>query len=217
MGRKRIYDGPCSVEGCERDAEARGWCRMHYRKAWKHGDPTYVGTKGRPKTPKVRLERVIPVCDVGGCTELALDRPNAKYCGPHHDIAVRTKARPRTTWKPTDEERFWAKVAKLGEENCWLWYGRLVQKEGATTKPYGKFNFGGRSMSVHRYSYEIANNVKLESHTPIHHTCGETLCVNPAHLQATTPHENTAEMLHRRWYEERIAELEAKLAACTCG
>lgn len=31
-------------------------------------------------------------------------------------------------------------------------------------------------------------------------------------VQATTPHENTAEMLERRWYQARIAELEARVA-----
>lgn len=29
----------CSVEGCEREARARGWCMKHYHRWWKHGDP----------------------------------------------------------------------------------------------------------------------------------------------------------------------------------
>lgn len=225
MGRKKLYeDGQlCSVEDCEREANARGWCRMHYSRAWKYGTPTEVRAKGRkpligpkkPRTPKEKVPRVLPTCAVGGCTELAIDRPNAIYCAPHHDISVRTKNRPRTVWKKTDDERFWDYVAKTESENeCWIWVGRARKKKKGT---YGQFNYQGRSIASHRYSYQQATGIELDSHTPVHHKCSNSLCVNPVHLQAITPQENTAEMLERRWYKARIAELEAKLAACTCG
>lgn len=29
----------CSIAGCEREAVARGWCRRHYRRWHRHGDP----------------------------------------------------------------------------------------------------------------------------------------------------------------------------------
>lgn len=29
----------CSVEGCDRDAERRGFCKAHYARVLKHGDP----------------------------------------------------------------------------------------------------------------------------------------------------------------------------------
>ncbi|MBH5146058.1 HNH endonuclease [Rhodococcus erythropolis] len=45
-----------------------------------------------------------------------------------------------------------------------------------------------------------------------HHTCANRACVNPDHLQPVTAAENTAEMLERRAYRARIAELERKLA-----
>jgi hypothetical protein len=38
-------------------------------------------------------------------------------------------------------------------------------------------------------------------------------CVNPAHLQAVTQQENAAEMLERKAYLARIAELEAEVLA----
>ncbi len=29
----------CSVEGCDSRAVARGWCKLHYSRVRKHGDP----------------------------------------------------------------------------------------------------------------------------------------------------------------------------------
>src|SRR5690625_7491880 len=31
--------GVCEVEGCERPHEARGWCKAHYERWRKYGDP----------------------------------------------------------------------------------------------------------------------------------------------------------------------------------
>lgn len=45
-----------------------------------------------------------------------------------------------------------------------------------------------------------------------HHTCGDSRCVNPDHLQPVTHRDNTAEMLARHSYLARIAELEEALA-----
>lgn len=205
--------GPCSVEPCDRPAQARGWCRMHYRRAWAHGDPATVLSKGRPRKPagsKEKAPKKPRLCGVGGCTDLVVDKVNAKYCTTHHEISVRTKNPPRTVWKPTDEEYFWSKVVKAGDDECWKWIGAVRQKENS--RAYGQFNFKSKQMSAHRYSYQLATGETLVSHTPVHHTCSETLCVNPKHLQATTPHENTAEMLERRWYKARIVELEGRVA-----
>ena len=33
-------DVACAVEDCDREAESRGWCEMHYGRWYKHGDPT---------------------------------------------------------------------------------------------------------------------------------------------------------------------------------
>ena len=35
----------CSLDGCERPVETRGWCGPHYKRWWKHGDPTVVKSK----------------------------------------------------------------------------------------------------------------------------------------------------------------------------
>lgn len=32
----------CSIPGCERRAEKRGWCPMHWKRWYRHGDPMFV-------------------------------------------------------------------------------------------------------------------------------------------------------------------------------
>ena len=34
--------GTCSIEGCAAALEGRGWCRTHYKRWWKYGDPLMV-------------------------------------------------------------------------------------------------------------------------------------------------------------------------------
>lgn len=46
-----------------------------------------------------------------------------------------------------------------------------------------------------------------------HHTCANSTCVSPDHLQAITHRENVAEMLARTSLEARIAELELAVLA----
>ena len=61
----------CAVESCDRDARARGWCKMHWKR-WKvHGDPAYTRPAPAP----------IPPCAVDGC-----DNPKHGYiyCSKHY-------------------------------------------------------------------------------------------------------------------------------------
>ena len=56
-------EGLCAVEGCEREAEKRGWCNAHYWRWRQHGDPL-----GRAK------HRNEEPCDVEGCEREAVAR-----------------------------------------------------------------------------------------------------------------------------------------------
>lgn len=47
--------GTCSVEGCERETEARGWCKRHYERWRVNGDPV---APPPPRQPAPRRSRI---------------------------------------------------------------------------------------------------------------------------------------------------------------
>ena len=115
-------------------------------------------------------------------------------------VPLRVKL-PRTL--VANDERFLSHIDKT--DGCWLW------KAGTVSAGYGTFSVDNRTRAAHRVAYEMWV-APIEPGTVIHHTCAVRLCVNPAHLQAVTAHENTAEMLERQSYLARIAELEQEVA-----
>lgn len=164
-----------------------------------------------------KLKRGVDACTVDGCDRLIFAKD---WCKKHYDRnwahgdpETKLKTGPKS-W-PTPEEFFWEKVEIGGPDDCWIWTGVITRRKDRKGVGYGRFQTGGKSYLVHRFSYALVHT--LEPYTPVHHKCANTLCVNPKHLQATTTHENTAEMMERQWYLKRIADLEAQLAACKCG
>lgn len=63
--------------------------------------------------------------------------------------------------------------------------------------------WGGRQWYVHRLAYHSLVSY-LHKDVVVHHRCANRRCWRPEHLQATTAHANTAEMLSRRDLERTI-------------
>lgn len=87
---------------------------------------------------------------------------------------------------------------------------------GARQKGYGRVRLGRRVWLAHRmvWALHTGEHEALAAGDVVHHTCarGTSGCVDVRHLQATSSAANTAEMLGRREYLRRIAELEARVA-----
>jgi hypothetical protein len=92
---------------------------------------------------------------------------------------------------PDVEARFWAKVDRRGDDECWLWTGTLMPNG------YARLSVGGRAggrVGAHRLSYELHYG-PIPDGLVIDHVkargCEHRHCVNPAHLEAVTQRENT--------------------------
>lgn len=79
---------------------------------------------------------------------------------------------------PEDTARFWAKVNKLGDDECWAWLGG----SGRTNKKYPVFCTGGESYIARRIMYSLmVSDMPVEV---VRDKCGFKWCVNPKHLAA---------------------------------
>jgi hypothetical protein len=87
---------------------------------------------------------------------------------------------------------------------CWVWQGPV------TPNGYGRTRIDGSMWNAHRYAYHHLVGW-LHREMAVHHLCGNTRCVNPAHLQLASVTANTAEMLGRQTYEAQVHALEREV------
>lgn len=85
--------------------------------------------------------------------------------------------------------------------DCWVWIAARVRASG---NYYGKISVyvkeAKKSVSklAHRISYEFFKGVTLSPEIQLDHTCQNTLCVNPEHLEEVDNRENTIRRDERR-------------------
>ncbi len=78
-------------------------------------------------------------------------------------------------------DSFWARTMYVGD--CVIWTG-WVNASG-----YGRLMYCGSMLLAHRLAYMLVHG-GIEPGLEIDHLCRNTLCVNPAHLEAVTQLEN---------------------------
>ena len=89
-------------------------------------------------------------------------------------------------------DRFWHKIAFTGSpDTCWEW------QFGLSVNGYGKFGIGNKEQGIkgtfasHRFAYYLHNGVDPKE-SIVQHTCDNTKCCNPYHLELGT-HKTNAE------------------------
>ena len=112
-------------------------------------------------------------------------------------------------YKKKAEKRFWTKVDKKGDDECWNWTGSIAGQWGRKNKlgiakktnpGYGHFRTsekGHRKMrKANRFSYEIEYG-EIPKGKCVLHSCDNSICVNPKHLYIGTHKDNMNDMVKR--------------------
>lgn len=176
----------CSVEGCEDRCHGRGYCRVHYKRWQRHGDP--LGGGPSPQSRAVRS------CSVEDCTAKHYAR---SYCQVHYarwrahgdplvvvtpDKIRHPKRSPAAAWAS-----FLARLDGYGESQCWEWTG--------ATDPngYGRLAWNDRLWLAHRVSY-TQHVGPIPDGISVCHRCDNPPCCNPAHLFLGTHADNVRDM-----------------------
>jgi hypothetical protein len=90
--------------------------------------------------------------------------------------------------------RFIAKISATDPMACWLWLGATSCGKGNSAL-YGSFRVNAQFMvRAHIFACAAAGEA-IPGQSRDHMVCGNTLCVNPWHLEGVTASENSL----RRW------------------
>jgi hypothetical protein len=89
------------------------------------------------------------------------------------------------------QERFWEKVRRGSEDECWEWRG---SREG---DGHARIEAAGLRFLVHRVAYEIAGGI-IPPDMVVMHSCDFGLCCNPKHLKVGTPLDNINDMILKK-------------------
>jgi len=106
-------------------------------------------------------------------------------------------------------ERFWAKVYRMDEDECWPWMGaRQPSGHGRISEGRRASWAGARALGAHRVSWELRHQRSLKPGDVVRHTCDNPRCVNPRHLVVGSQRDNVNDMDRRGRRRPAMRQLE---------
>ncbi len=85
-------------------------------------------------------------------------------------------------------KRFWSKVDKGDDDDCWPWLAG-----GTGSERYGYFWYNGRMVRAHRFVYALLHG-PITDDVYVLHLCDNRLCCNPKHLVVGSQADNIQDM-----------------------
>ncbi len=104
--------------------------------------------------------------------------------------------RAREAWarkRPSVTERFWAKVARRSENECWPWRAAVRRRD----EGYGAFWLNGRHQPAQKVAWTLTFGAVPQGMEVCHH-CDNPPCCNPSHLFVGTRQQNNADKVSKR-------------------
>lgn len=92
-------------------------------------------------------------------------------------------------YDPITISRFWSKVDKRSDDECWVWRGTKAQKPNREGLAYGSYSAAGKSVRAHRFAFHVSTGVD-PADLVVMHSCDNPSCVNPGHLKLGTIQDN---------------------------
>lgn len=107
-------------------------------------------------------------------------------------------------------QRFWNKVDKRTEDECWIWMGAKVNGG------YGCITVDSENIVAHRYSW-IIHNGNIPAGLLVCHHCDNPPCVNPIHLFLGTNSDNTLDMVEKNRHAKTHKTTKTRKTKCKYG